>query len=149
MKKQIRILGISLILLFVGLTFNTMLDAQGSQSPSTKGKTVFKVVKSNQNTTHFAQLLKTSGYSKVLKSKGPYTVLAPSNKALKSSGYDQAKDNPAKAKKIIRGQLYKGNVSASKVKSNMGVKILDTDKSADNGTVYVVNKVIRQGSSKQ
>jgi|GEM_PF-1251671 len=149
MKKQIKILGIGLALLFAGLTFNSVLDAQGSQSAATQGKSVYTVVKSNQQTTHFAQLLKASGYSRVLKGKGPYTVLAPSNKALESSGYDQAKSDPAKAKKIIRGQLYKGNISADKVKSNMGAKILDTDKSANNGTVYVIDKVIQAGSSKK
>lgn len=148
MKKLIRFFGVGLVLLIIGSIFNSNLAAQGTQSSKKQGKTVYNVIQSNDQTTHFAKLLKASGYSRVLnKKKGPYTVLAPSNKALQSSGYDKAKSDPAKAKKIVNGQLYKGNVSPDQVKSNMGVKIIDTDKTADNGTVYIVDKVIQRGSS--
>jgi len=138
MKNSFKALIVSFLMIGSGiLLLPNLTVAQGNKSSKASGKTVLKVVNSNKNTSKFAQLLKQSGYSPILKRKGPYTVLAPDNKAIDNTA-DTLK---AKPKQLMKGQLFKGEVSKDKVESQMGVKVHKTDKTASNGVVYVVDKV--------
>jgi len=148
MKKSIKtFFTISLLMVFAIFLSSNLTIAQGHQgkAKNAQGKTVVGVVNSNNKTSQFAQLLKKSGYSRILKKKGPYTVLAPTNKALKNANAKLK----AKPKQLMRGQLFQGNVSKKQVKKQMGVKILNTDKSASNGTVYIVDKISQPQKSQQ
>lgn len=140
MKKILKtIFAGSLVLAVSLLVLSNSMKAQNS-SPDNQGKTVFEIVNSKENTSEFADLLKQSGYSKILKKQGTYTVLAPDNEALQNVD-SKLKKNP---KKLMRGQLFKGNVPKDQVESQMEVKVKETDKSASNGVVYVVDKVVKK-----
>ncbi len=130
----------SLILVITLFLVSNSMKAQENSAPDAQANTVFQVVDSKDNTSEFAELLQTSGFAPILKKKGPYTVLAPNNEAIEKTD-SKLKDNP---KKLMKGQLFQGEVSKKQIESQMGVKVQETDKSASNGTVYVVDKVVKQ-----
>ena len=147
---------ISFVSIFVVLTFAIMCNmspafAQGTnpshqktmKNQMAKGKTVVKVINNDNDTSIFAALVKRSGFSSVLKKKGPYTVLAPNNEALRSSlQIGKLEKNPKKLKKVVQDHLYKGNVSKKNVEAALGVKIISKHE-ASNGVVYIINSVIK------
>jgi len=127
----------SLVITIALFILSNSAFSQGSISSKTKKKTVLQIVNSNKNTSEFAKLLKQSGYSAILKRKGPFTVLAPNNKAIENTD-GKLKGKP---KQLMKGQIYKGEISKDRLKSQKNIKILETDKTASNGVVYVVDKV--------
>ena len=137
MKKSLNTLLTTFLMVAVALFFSP--DTMNAQQATTQGKTLYEVVNSKDSTSEFATMLDKSGYAKILKNpKGTYTVLAPSNKAVKTSSL---KKSP---KKLIKGQLYKGEVSQKQVESRTGVTVQEADSSASNGIVYVVDKVVNR-----
>lgn len=141
-----RLIASSFIFLFaVSLHFNTA-NAQGQTPPDAEGETVVDKLDSNEQTSEFAQLLKESGFSDILTKQGPFTVLAPSNDALQSgdTSADELKENPEELKKFVRSHLYQGEVPTDQVESGMGVKVQDTEESASNGIIYVVDKPVQR-----
>ncbi len=153
MKSTLRkFLSISLVLTFAIFFNTTLLNAQGSYSKNipaktkmtAKGKTVVKVVNSDNDTSIFAVLLKKSGFAQILNKKGPFTVLAPNNEALKSSvQISQLEKSPKKLRKVVQDHLYKGKLPEKKIESALGVKVIDSH-TASNGVVYVINSVVKQ-----
>lgn len=140
----------SLIITFAFLSNVNITYAQQRKSTKmsgVKGKTVLKVIKSHHRTTKFASMVKESGYSGVLKKKGPFTVLAPTNKAVNAK-VDMSKmtKKPKKLKALVRHHLYQGELPKNKVEKALGVKIVGTHHAA-NGVVYVINTVVRQAPS--
>lgn len=130
----------SLILVFTLLFSSNAVRGQSNSQTDNQGKTVYEVVNSNENTSEFAALLDKSGYARILKQQqGDFTVLAPSNEAVQKAD-SELKASP---KKLMKGQLFKGEVSKDQVESQMGVTVEETDNSASNGTVYVVDKVVK------
>lgn len=141
MKKSFKRIFVSSLTLAVTLLFvSSALHAQQDSSPEMQGKTVLELLKSKGNTSKFAGLLEESGYSQVIKKKGPYTILAPSNEAIEQAD-PKLKENP---RKLMKGQIFQGEVSKKQVESQMGVKIQETDDSASNGIIYVTDKVVNQ-----
>jgi uncharacterized surface protein with fasciclin (FAS1) repeats len=131
----------TLMLAFTVLFISNAAQAQGDSESATQGKTVYEVVDSKDNTSEFATLLNESGYSKILKQQGgTYTVLAPSNEAVEQTDAE-LKENP---KKLMQGQLFKGEVPKDQVESQMGVTVQETDNSAANGIVHIVDTVTQQ-----
>ena len=140
MKKSLKVIFTSSLMVAVSLLFFTSSMKAQQSSSAPQGKTVLEVVNSNNNTSEFAGLLKQSGYAQIVKKKGPYTILAPTNEAIKNAD-SELKKNP---KKMMKGQLFQGNVPKDQVESQMGVKVQETDSSASNGIVYVVDKVVNR-----
>ena len=131
-------LASSLALIITIFMFSNSIQAQGNVSPDSDTKTVVDVVKSESNTSKFAEMLDKSGFAQVLSQpKSKFTVLAPKNGAIENAD-SQLKQNP---KQLVQGHLFQGNVSKKQVESQMGVTVEKTDKSAANGTVYVVDKI--------
>ncbi len=130
----------SLMLTIAILILSNPMQAQESSPPESQGQNVLDVVNSMEETSEFAGLLQQSGYGKILKQKGPYTILAPSNEAIQNAD-SKLKKNP---KQLMKGQLFQGNVPKDQIESQMGVTVQKSDKSASNGTVYVVDKVVSQ-----
>jgi uncharacterized surface protein with fasciclin (FAS1) repeats len=135
----------SFVLLFGVATYSNIINAQGNTQTQVEGETVVDKVESNEKTSDFAELLEASGFAKVLQNEGPFTVLAPSNEALQSgvTNLEEVKENPAQVQKLVRSHLYQGQVSSSQVESDMGVGIEETDESAANGTVYIVDNIVQ------
>lgn len=129
----------SLMFAITILIFSNSTKAQETASPDTGEKTVLEVVNSKDNISAFAGLLEQAGYDRVLKKQdNTYTVLAPENEAIENADA-KVKENP---KKIMQGQLFKGKVPKDQVESQMGVIVKETDKSALNGIVYIVDKIV-------
>lgn len=131
----------SLMLALTILFLSNATKAQVNSQTETQGQTVYEVVNSKENTSEFAALLDKSGYAQILKQQeSSFTVLAPNNKAIQNAD-SELKSNP---KKLMQGQLFKGQVSKDQVESQMGVTVQETDDSAANGVVYVVDSVVKQ-----
>ncbi|MDZ7692276.1 MAG: fasciclin domain-containing protein [Balneolaceae bacterium] len=136
-----RVFTSSLMLAITLLFFSNAVQAQDDTESAAEGKTVYEVVNSNDKTTEFATLLDKSGYAKILKQpQATYTVLAPSNEAVQNAD----KELKASPKKLMQGQLFKGEVTKDQIESQMGVTVQESDNSAANGVVHVVDKVVKQ-----
>lgn len=135
----------SFILLFaVAIHSNTIAQVQEEAETQPQGETVVDKIDSNEETSDFAQILKVSGFAEVLKKQGPFTVLAPTNKALQSGEVDieKAKNDQKMAQQVAQSHLYQGELPAEEVESTMGVEVQDTDDSPSNGTVYFVDQIV-------
>lgn len=141
-----RLLSASFLLMFVVAVGSNSINAQENPPAQQGGETVVDKVQSNEDVSEFAELLQVSGFADVLAQQGPYTVLAPSNEALRSGDFDleQVKQNPGQAQQVVQSHLYQGELGSEKVESSMGVGVEDTDDSAANGTVHVVDNVVQK-----
>ena len=125
-------------LVVLTIIFTSSISAQDIPPPANaQGKTLLQVVKSNDDISEFVQLLEDSGYSQILEEEGPYTVLAPSNDALKKVA-TELKENP---QALVQGQLFQGNVPKELVEPELNVTVEETDDNAANGTIHVVDKI--------
>lgn len=139
-----RLVTSSFILLFAVAIHSNTMNAQGNAASQPQGETVVDKVTSNAETSDFAEILQVSGFAEVLNRQGPFTVLAPSNEALKAGNVDveAAKNDQEKARQVAQNHLYKGEIPAEEVESSMGTEVTDSDDSGSNGTVYFVNQVV-------
>lgn len=144
-----KVTPLSLIVTLAILLSSQSVNAQVDTSADTQGESVVDVVDANEETSDFGQLLDDSGFAKVLEAEGPYTILAPTNEAIESSStsMEALEENPKLVKTIIQGHLYKGELPPEQVESMLEVEVQDTDESASNGTVHVVDEVIERSPS--
>lgn len=151
MKNLFKRLGVgSVVLLFAVAVYSNTITAQENPPTETQAETVVDKLEENEKTTEFAELLKVSGFADVLRQQGSFTVLAPSNEALQGKVDTEAlKENQGKAQQIVQGHLFKGEISREQVKSKMGVEVEDSDESASNGTIYIVDQVVEQKPQQQ
>ncbi|HKI43908.1 MAG TPA: fasciclin domain-containing protein [Balneolales bacterium] len=150
MKPILKSSFISLLLLATAaLIYSNSTTAQGTSPPSLQTKTVISVVNNQKSISDFAQLIKVSGFNRVLAGKGPFTVVAPTNNALESNekNLDKLEKSAKKARKLVSGYLYKGNIPAKEIESKLGVNIKKQDASAANGVVYVVDSLLKKNAS--
>lgn len=148
MKKLLRVITATSLILAFAITFNSQaVFAQGGE----QGDTVVDVVNGNEDASDFAELLSESGFANVLQEQGPFTVLAPSNEALEASGVnvDELKQNPQKVQGLVQSHLYQGELPSDKVESMLDASVEDSDNSASNGTVHVVDQVVEKGGQQQ
>ncbi|PAU94535.1 hypothetical protein CK503_06995 [Aliifodinibius salipaludis] len=142
-----RFVSASLALMLVfAVSANFAVSQNTGQQGQVDGETVVDKMNSNEKLSDFTVLVEASGFGQVLTQQGTYTVLAPTNKALENGGVDvdAAKENRDQAQKVVQSHLYQGKISSDKVESSMGVKIQDKDESAANGTVYIVDQVVKR-----
>lgn len=142
-----RLITGSFVFLFaIALYSNTTTAQEAPPTEGAEGETIVDKLSENEETTEFAALLDESGFADVLQQEGPFTVLAPSNEALQSGEVDveAVKEDPAQVQQLVQSHLYKGEIPSEQVESSMGVGIENSDDSADNGTIYVVDQVVQQ-----
>ncbi len=134
------------VMLVFAVGENFAVSQNTGQQGQVDGETVVDKINSNEKLSDFTALVEASGFGQVLTQPGTYTVLAPTNKALENEGVDvdAAKENRDQAQKVVQSHLYQGEISSDEVESSMGVKIEDKDESPANGTVYVVDKVVKR-----
>ena len=126
------------ILTLIVFASTSLLIAQGQTAPQeVEGKSLLEVVETHEKTEKFSEVLNASGFARVLKQAGSYTVIAPNNEAI-DNVESKLKEQP---KELMKGQLYQGEISEEDVENQLGVNIVDKDESAANGVVYVVDKV--------
>ncbi len=116
------------------------------QQEQPQGETVVDVVNSEEDHTHFAELLEETDMPKVLSQQGSFTVLVPSDDALESLDTDieELKQNPQEAQELVSGHLYQGELPSEEVESALGVEVVDGDKKASNGVVHVIDEVVQR-----
>jgi|GEM_PF-3513179 len=133
------------VLIFSG-SLQAQVNTQGNMQNDQDAKTVVDVVKEKDNTAKFADMLEKSGFATVLNQQtSQFTVLAPKNEAVENLD-PQLKENPQQA---VQGQLLKGEMSKDNIEEQLGVKVEETDDSAKNGTVYVVDDFADQSNQQQ
>lgn len=146
MKATVKSLLFSSLIVTLAFVFSlNEAVAQDSTSQAAQGKTVMEVVQNKDDISDFAQMLEKSGYGKVLAKEGPYTILAPSNEAIKAEKESGGK-GAVQAKGLIKGHLYQGEIPADQIESQMDVTVTATDKSAGNGIVHIVDKVVKNNT---
>ena len=144
MESIVKTTLLSTFALIITLLLNVQAaNAQGQTPQAIQGKTVMEVVDDNEKTGNFASMLKESGYAQVLNQQGPYTILAPSNEAIKAEKESMG-ESPVKAKKLVQGHLYQGEVPADQIESQMGVTVTETDETPANGVVHIVDSVVKK-----
>ncbi len=152
MKKLLRVITATSLILAFAITFNSQaIIAQGDTSGGGQGDTVVDIVSESDEASDFAELLSESGFANVLQEQGPFTVLAPSNEALEASGadVDELKQNPQQVQTLVQSHLYQGDLPSDEVESMLDVSVENSDNSASNGTVHVVDKVVEKGGQQQ
>lgn len=147
--------------------------AQGNdQSASTKKQTVVAIATQNPDFSTLASAIKQAGLAKTLKSKGPFTVFAPTNEAFAKVPKDQLDallaDKAALAN-VLTYHVLAGKVPSSALEPTQEVTALDdspftitvadgkatitdgqgnlinvvkTDIKAKNGVIHVVDSVM-------
>lgn len=144
MKSIVQTTLFGTLALIITLLFQVeAVTAQGQSPEATQGKTVMEVVEEQDDAGDFARMLKESGYARVLNQQGPYTILAPSNEAIKAEKESMG-ESAVSAKKLIQGHLYQGEVPADQIESQMGVTVTETDETAANGVVHIVDAVVKK-----
>lgn len=144
--KTILNIPVTLSLIVTLAVLGNMQPVNAQEDTAPQAETVVDVVDANEETTDFGQLLENSGFANVLQAEGPYTVLAPSNEAIESSGtsMDALEESPQKVKTLVQGHLYQGELPPEQVESMLEVEVKDTDESASNGTVHIVDEVVEK-----
>jgi uncharacterized surface protein with fasciclin (FAS1) repeats len=105
---------------------------------------VLEVVKDSDNHTVFAELLEETELDKLLQEEGPYTVLAPTDKAFEKMDKDleTLKENPQELKNVVIGHLFNGEVAAADVEQRKSVNVTEGDIETGNGTVHIIDEVL-------
>lgn len=141
---------LSVIALLMALTFsaNSALAQDSTNTYQEKNmsedKTVMEIVESSEDHTIFADLLDETKMNKAIEDEGPYTVVAPTDKAFESmdKNLETIKDDQNMLQNIVSGHLFQGKVDSSEVEPAVNVEITDS-KDASNGYVHISSEVIQ------
>lgn len=121
-----------------------LIFAAGVQMTSAQSETVVDIVNNSSDHTILADLLKTTELDRIISQKGPFTVIAPTNKAFQDMDADieQLRNNREQAHEVVLEHLFQGEVTARDAEQALNVKITQGDIRASNGIVHVTDKVI-------
>lgn len=105
---------------------------------------VVEVINNSENHTVFIDLLNETGLNEVVAQAGPYTVVAPTDKAFEEmdANLENLRENPDSLEKVVISHLFQGEVSAQKAEASLGIEISEGDLPASNGLVHISNEVI-------
>lgn len=105
---------------------------------------VYKVVENSEEHTIFTELIQEVKLDDLLQSEGPYTVLAPTDKAFErlKEQLEELRKNPQQLQDFVIGHLYQGNIASGDVEQAKPVNITRGDIETDNGTVHVIDEVL-------
>jgi len=127
-----------------------------------RSQSVMQKLKSNRQTSHFAQALEKANLDNRLNGDGPFTLFAPTNQAFDRLNASQKVD-----KKILLNHIFTGlaserslevmtevtclsgktiklkNIDHGKSVSVGSYSIVNSNIKADNGIIHVINGVIR------
>ncbi|MDZ7660216.1 fasciclin domain-containing protein [Fodinibius sp.] len=148
MKFSKKILGLSLVLSFL-ITF-----------PEVQAQSILDKLRSNNQTTQFAQALKNAGINERLNQSGPFTVFAPTNAAFDELSMGQKSDSNLLLNHILTGMATERSLRAmsditclsgqtisiqNKSGNNLAIesnKISVSNIKASNGVIHIIEGVI-------
>jgi len=127
-----------------------------------RSQTIMQKLSANKRTSHFAQSLIKTNLNNRLNGPGPYTILAPTNKAFDKLSDSQKEDDKLLLNHIFTGMATERSLKAMnevtclsgktiKLKKINGGKsltvgsyaIVTTNIKADNGVIHIINGVIK------
>ncbi|MDX1591925.1 MAG: fasciclin domain-containing protein [Balneolaceae bacterium] len=116
----------------------------GVQEITAQEGTVMDVIENSNEHTILTNLLHTSEYSRVLSEDGPYTVIAPTDKAFRSMdmNLEELKNNQEKAQDVVVEHLFEGEVAAQDAEVALNLTISQESITASNGIVHITSEVI-------
>lgn len=134
-KKRISVILSMFLSIFLVAAINNVA-AQDSN--------VVEVINNSENHTIFADLLNETGFSDVVAKAGPYTIVAPTNRAFEEmdTNLDELRASPDNLESLVISHLFQGEVPAQKAEASLGIEITDGDLPASNGLVHISNEVI-------
>lgn len=142
-RKYLLSAVVTVMLMFAG---NGLLKAQdeitGSEKENQTEKDVVEVINNSEEHTIFASLLEDAQVVDLLKQKGPYTVLAPTDEALENEELESIKQDPQRLQDFVVSHLFQGEVSSENVKNARNIEIKEGDIKASNGVVHFIDEVI-------
>ncbi|HKK46188.1 MAG TPA: fasciclin domain-containing protein [Balneolaceae bacterium] len=127
-----------------------------------KGQSIMQKLKSNNQTSHFAQALEKTDLSSKLNKSGPYTLFAPSNKA-----FDKLTSTQQENSQLLLNHIFTGMATERSLKamtevtclSGKTIKLKDAKNGqsvsvdsyviiapnirASNGVIHIINGVIK------
>ena len=124
-----------------------------------KAQSVIEELKSNSQTTQFAQALENAGIDERLSQSGPYTVFAPINQAFSNLSIGQQSDSNVLLNHILTGMATERSLrvmsdiaclsgkSVSIQKSNTSIsvdnnRIISSNIKTNNGVIHIIDGVI-------
>lgn len=116
----------------------------GLSDSNAQDSNVVEVINNSENHTVFADLLDETGFNDVVSQAGPYTVVAPTDKAFQEmdANLEDLRANPDSLESVVISHLFQGEVPAKKAEASLGIEIQEGGIEASNGLVYVVGEVI-------
>ncbi|MGD8427130.1 MAG: fasciclin domain-containing protein [Balneolaceae bacterium] len=126
-----------------------------------RSQSIMETLKSNRETTHFAQALEEAHLNTKLGKSGPFTLFAPSNEAFDKLSASQKHNNQLLLNHIFTGLATERSLKAMaditclsgktiKLKNDNGnpisvdsFKIIYANIRADNGVIHVIDGVIK------
>ena len=139
----------------------------GDASSAAAGQNIVETAKAAGQFETLTSLLKRAGLAKTLKSKGPFTVCAPTDRAfakVPKKTLNALGEDKAKLRSVLLYHVAKGKLTAAKVVKRKSIKTLNgqrvrvrvrdgkvfvggarvttPDVAASNGVIHVINKVL-------
>lgn len=128
-----------------------------------RSQSIMQKLANNKQTSHFAQSLINANLDSRLNGSGPYTILAPANKAFDKLSDSQKKDDQLLLNHIFMGMATERSLEAMnevtclsgktiKLEKINGGKSITVDSymivtsniKADNGVIHIINGVIKK-----
>jgi uncharacterized surface protein with fasciclin (FAS1) repeats len=142
-----RALLVGALALTVGLTsFVGVASAEGSSSKQKAPKTVVALAKSSEDFSTLVKAVGAAGLVKTLKSKGPFTVFAPTNEAfakVPAADLEALLDDPEALAEVLTYHVIDGRIHARDLKPTQTVQTVQgedlTIDVADDGTATITD----------
>jgi len=124
--------------------FLSVFLVAGLSNSNAQDRNVVEVINNSENHTVFADLLDETGLNNVVSQAGPYTVVAPTDKAFEEMGanLDDLRANSDSLESVVISHLFQGKVPSQKAEASLGIEIKEGGIEASNGLVHVVDEVI-------
>ncbi|MCG2588452.1 fasciclin domain-containing protein [Rhodohalobacter sulfatireducens] len=124
--------------------FLSIFLVAGLSNSNAQDSNVVEVINNSENHTVFADLLDETGLNDVVSQAGPYTVVAPTDKAFEEmdANLEDLRANSDSLESVVISHLFQGEVAAQKAEASLGIEIQEGGIEASNGLVHVVDEVI-------
>ena len=121
-----------------------LIFALNVQMTSAQTETVVDIVNSSSDHTILADLLRISELDRIVSQEGPFTVIAPTNKAFQAmdTDLDKLRNNHEQAQEVVLEHLFQGEVPSRDAEQALNIRITQGDIRASNGIVHVTENVI-------
>lgn len=119
-------------------------EAQDPVPQEPSGDDVIAVVNASDDHTIFADLIEESQLTETLRQQGPFTILAPNDRAFETleGELEELRQNPQQLQNVMINHLFQGEATANEVEENFGIGVEEGDIEAANGVVHSIDEVL-------